>query len=166
MCDRAMGGVLFIDEAYTLCGDNDMYGQEAIDALTKRMEADKGKFVVILSGTKDRMTEFLSLNAGLSGHFMYHLHIDDYNEEELVEIFKQMASKEQYILSPEAEMKLQGIVCAKIMNKSVSFGNAREMSNLLEATIQQLSVRVSQIPLSQVTRETYQMIMPEDIVEL
>ena len=63
-------------------------------------------------------------------------------------------------------MKLQGIVCAKIMNKSVSFGNAREMSNLLEATIQQLSVRVSQIPLSQVTRETYQMIMPEDIVEL
>ena len=77
-----------------------------------------------------------------------------------------MASKEQYILSPEAEMKLQGIVCAKIMNKSVSFGNAREMSNLLEATIQQLSVRVSQIPLSQVTRETYQMIMPEDIVEL
>ena len=166
VCDRAMGGVLFIDEAYTLCGDNDMYGQEAIDALTKRMETDKGKFVVILSGKKDRMSEFLAINAALASNFMYHMHIDDYNEEELVEIFKQMASKEQYFLSPEAEMKLQSIVCLKIMNKSAAFGNAREMRNLLDATIQQLSVRVSQIPLSQVTRETYQMIMPEDIVEL
>ena len=143
-----------------------MYGQEAIDALTKRMETDKGKFVVILSGKKDRMSEFLAINAALASNFMYHMHIDDYNEEELVEIFKQMASKEQYFLSPEAEMKLQSIVCLKIMNKSAVFGNAREMRNLLDATIQQLSVRVSQIPLSQVTRETYQMIMPEDIVEL
>lgn len=165
MCDRAMGGVLFVDEAYSLCGDNDPYGQEAIEALMKRMEDDRGKFVVIIAGYKDRMDDFLAVNPGLASRFTHRLHIDDYNEEELLDIFKQMAAKEQYRLSPAAEGKLFEVICRRVMNKDGSFGNAREMRNLLDTTIQQLSVRVSQIPLSQVTRESYQMIMPEDITE-
>lgn len=163
MCDRAMGGVLFIDEAYNLCGENDPYGQEAIDTLMKRMEDDRGKFVVIVAGYREQMDEFLQTNPGLSSRFSHRLHIDDYNEDELLSIYKQMAAKEQYELSPAAEFKLMQLICDMVANKGDSFGNAREMRNLLDSTIQQLSVRVSQIPISQVTKETYQLIMPEDI---
>lgn len=165
MCDKAMGGILFIDEAYTLCGENDPYGKEAVETLMKRMEDDRGKFVVIIAGYKWKMDEFLDINPGLASRFTHRLHIDDYDADELYNIFKNMASKESYILSPEAELKLQEIIITKIANKTESFGNAREMRNLLDTTIQQLSVRVSQIPISQVTKETYQMILPEDFIE-
>ena len=160
-----MGGILFIDEAYTLCGENDPYGKEAVETLMKRMEDDRGKFVVIIAGYKWKMDEFLDINPGLASRFTHRLHIDDYDADELYNIFKNMASKESYILSPEAELKLQEIIITKIANKTESFGNAREMRNLLDTTIQQLSVRVSQIPISQVTKETYQMILPEDFIE-
>lgn len=164
MCDQAMGGILFIDEAYSLCGDNDPYGKEAVETLMKRMEDDRGKFVVIIAGYKNKMNEFLDVNAGLASRFTHRLHIDDYNGEELFDIFKSMAAKENYYLSKEAEYKLQAIIAMKLQQKSESFGNAREMRNLLDATIQQLSVRVSQIPISQVTKETYQQILPDDII--
>jgi SpoVK/Ycf46/Vps4 family AAA+-type ATPase len=163
MCDKAMGGILFIDEAYTLCGSNDQYGKEAIDTLMKRMEDDSGKFVVIAAGYKDEMEAFLSVNPGLASRFTHKMHIEDYNEDELLAIFKKMASKNNYSLSPAAEFKLLDLICRKIVNKDRSFGNAREMRNLLDATIQQLSVRVSTLPPEEVTPETYQVIMPEDI---
>ncbi len=163
ICDKAMGGILFIDEAYTLSAENDAYGREAIDTLMKRMEDDRGKFVVIVTGYKDMMDEFLAANAGLASRFTHRMHIDDYNEDELLAIFKQMAAKDQYELSPAAEFKLMDLIFNKVMNKTESFGNAREMRNLLDATIQQLSVRVSSMPSSQITEETYRVIQPEDI---
>ena len=165
VCDKAMGGILFIDEAYTLSSEHDQYGKEAIDTLMKRMEDDRGKFVVIVAGYKDEMETFLAVNPGLASRFTHKMHIEDYNEDELVAIFKQMAGKDNYKLSPEAEFKLMDIVSRKVINKSNSFGNAREMRNMLDATIQQLSMRVSQLPPSEVTQETYQLIMPEDIKE-
>lgn len=166
ICDKAMGGILFIDEAYTLSAENDTYGREAIDTLMKRMEDDRGKFVVIVTGYKDMMDEFLAANAGLSSRFTHRMHIDDYNEDELLAIFKQMAAKDQYELSPSAEFKLMDLIFHKVMNKTVSFGNAREMRNLLDSTIQQLSMRVSSMPPSQITEETYRMIQPEDIPDV
>jgi SpoVK/Ycf46/Vps4 family AAA+-type ATPase len=165
MCDKAMGGVLFIDEAYTLSDQNDQYGKEAIDTLMKRMEDDRGKFVVIAAGYKDKMEEFLQMNPGLASRFTHKLHIDDYNEDELLAIFKKMAQKEQYMLSPTAEFKAMDVIFKMVMTKDYSFGNAREMRNLLDQTVQQLSMRVSQLPPDQVTRESYQLILPEDIVE-
>ena len=165
MCDKAMGGILFIDEAYTLSSENDQYGKEAIDTLMKRMEDDRGKFVVIAAGYKNEMETFLAVNPGLASRFSHKMHIDDYNEDELLAIFKKMASKDNYKLSPEAEFKLMDLICRKVINKSDSFGNAREMRNMLDATIQQLSMRVSALPQSEVTQETYQLIMPEDIKE-
>ena len=165
VCDKAMGGILFIDEAYTLSSEHDQYGKEAIDTLMKRMEDDRGKFVVIAAGYKDEMETFLAVNPGLASRFTHKMHIEDYNEDELVAIFKQMAGKDNYKLSPEAEFKLMDIVSRKVINKSNSFGNAREMRNMLDATIQQLSMRVSQLPPFEVTQETYQLIMPEDIKE-
>ena len=165
MCDKAMGGILFIDEAYTLSSDNDMYGKEAIDTLMKRMEDDRGKFVVIAAGYKDEMETFLAVNPGLASRFTHKMHIDDYNEDELLAIYKKMASKDNYKLSPEAEFKLMDLICRKVINKNESFGNAREMRNMLDATIQQLSMRVSGLPQDAITQETYQLIMPEDIKE-
>ena len=163
MCDKAMGGILFIDEAYTLSSDNDQYGKEAIETLMKRMEDDRGKFVVIAAGYKDKMDSFLAVNAGLASRFTHKLHIDDYNEDELLAIFKKMAAKEQYTLSPAAEFKLMDLICRMVVTKNDSFGNAREMRNLLDETIQQLSIRVSAMPQSEVTAETYQVIEAEDI---
>lgn len=165
MCDKAIGGILFIDEAYTLGGDNDTYGNEAVETLMKRMEDDRGKFVVIAAGYKEQMDSFLSVNSGLASRFSHHMHIDDYNETELLDIFKKMAAREQYMLSPAAELKLTDVIFHVIVSKGDSFGNAREMRNLLDATIQQLSVRVSLIPPSQITADTYKIIMPEDIPE-
>jgi len=165
MCDKAMGGILFIDEAYTLSSENDQYGKEAIDTLMKRMEDDRGKFVVIAAGYKDEMETFLAVNPGLASRFTHKMHIDDYNEDELLAIYKKMASKDNYKLSPEAEFKLMDLICRMVISKSNSFGNAREMRNMLDATIQQLSMRVSQLPQSEITQETYQLILPEDIKE-
>ena len=165
MCDKAMGGILFIDEAYTLSSENDQYGKEAIDTLMKRMEDDRGKFVVIAAGYKEEMEQFLAVNPGLASRFSHKMHIDDYNEDELLAIFKKLASKDNYQLTPAAEFKLMDLICRKVVNKDQSFGNAREMRNMLDATIQQLSIRVSQMPQSEITPETYQMILPEDIKE-
>ena len=166
MCDKAMGGILFIDEAYTLSDQNDQYGKEAIDTLMKRMEDDRGKFVVIAAGYKDKMEEFLEMNAGLASRFTHKLHIDDYNEDELLAIYKKMAQREQYTLSSTAEFKVLDVIYKMVSEKTESFGNAREMRNLLDETIQQLSVRVSQMPPDQVTKETYQLILPEDIKDI
>ena len=163
MCDKAMGGILFIDEAYTLSDQNDQYGKEAIDTLMKRMEDDRGKFVVIVAGYRDKMEQFLMMNAGLASRFTHKLHIEDYTQEELLAIYKQMAEKEQYKLSPGAEFKALDVICQMLENKDDSFGNAREIRNLFDETIQQLSIRVSEMPADQVTKETYQLIEPEDI---
>ena len=163
MCDKAMGGILFIDEAYTLSDGGDMYGKEAIDTLMKRMEDDRGKFVVIAAGYKDKMEEFMMMNAGLASRFTHKLHIDDYDPDELLAIYKHMAQKEQYQFTPEAELKALDKIYKMVLTKTESWGNAREMRNLLDSTIQHLSERVSALPADQITKETYQIILPEDI---
>jgi hypothetical protein len=131
----------------------------------KRMEDDRGKFVVIAAGYRDEMETFLAVNPGLASRFSHKMHIDDYNEDELLAIYKKMAQKDNYRLSPEAEFKLLDVICRMVVNKAESFGNAREMRNMLDQTIQQLSMRVSQMDPADVTPETYQLIMPEDIKE-
>lgn len=168
LCDRAMGGILFIDEAYTLTesadGSVDKYGKEAIEALMKRMEDDKGKFGVIVAGYREEMARFLATNPGLESRFTQKLNIEDYNEMELLEIFRHMVEKKNYILSAAAEIQVVERVMKMYFEKDPhSFGNAREMRNLFDATILQLSVRVSQMPPEQITAETYQLILPEDV---
>ena len=164
LCDQAMGGVLFIDEAYALCnGGDDPYGREAIDTLVKRMEDDRGKFVVIAAGYKDKMAAFLLENQGLASRFTHKMNIEDYNEDELLAIFKKMAAKDDYQLAPEAEFKLMGVICQKVMSKGTAFGNAREMRLLLDETVSHLSERVAGMSPSDITTETYRIITPDDI---
>lgn len=167
LCDQAMGGVLFIDEAYSLTesadGSVDKYGKEAVEALMKRMEDDKGKFGVIAAGYKDEMTRFLSVNPGLASRFTMKLNIEDYNEMELLSIFKKMAEKKKYVLSPDAEAVLVDIILKMYFLKDAkTFGNARAVRQIFDSAVQQLSIRVSSMPIEEVTAETYQRFLPED----
>jgi len=161
--ERAMGGVLFVDEAYTLSQANDQYGQEAIETLMKRMEDDGGKFVCIVAGYKNEMDEFLDANPGLSSRFNYRLHIEDYSVAELAQIYMNMIGKKQYVLAPDSKMALMKTVMEMYQNKDENFGNAREMRNLVQTTIQRLSARVADLPEGKRTPEAYQTIEPEDI---
>ena len=167
LCDRAIGGVLFIDEAYTLYetdgSGGDKYGREAVETLMKRMEDDRGKFVVIAAGYRKEMEMFMQVNPGLDSRFTHRLNIEDYTESELVEIFKAQVRKKQYLLSESAEGVLMERVHELYVNKTRNFGNAREIRKMFDATVQQLSMRVSMIPPSRLSQRDYQVIEAQDI---
>lgn len=170
LCDRAMGGILFVDEAYTLYdtdgGSGDKFGKEAVEALMKRMEDDKGKFVVIAAGYSKEMDTFMKVNPGLESRFTHRLNIEDYTEAELIEIFKLLVQKKQYILSEMAEAVLIDNIHHMYASKTRNFGNAREIRRLFDATISQLSMRVSTIPPAQITEQDYQIITSADIASI
>lgn len=171
-CDDAMGGVLFIDEAYNLAppskgggGSDDKEGVEAVESLMTRMENDKGKFVVICAGYQKNMDEFLLINPGLSRRFTNKMHIDDYTPDQLEQIFIQMAKKKNYTIVPEAILPLQKCIYQKVDAKDENFGNAGEMVKLFEETKRRLSSRLMQKFQQNGTldKEEYLTILPEDI---
>lgn len=146
LCDDALGGILFIDEAYTLKqSDSDSFGQEAIDTLLKRMEDDRGKFIVVIAGYPKEIGTFLNSNPGLQSRFdkRYHFSLEDYNAAELTEIFKRIAEHEKYCLDEDAVQKIQKQFAALCANKDKSFGNGREARNLFEACRAMHSKRIS-----------------------
>ena len=130
----------------------------------KRMEDDKGKFVVIAAGYMKEMNAFMQVNPGLESRFTHRLHIEDYTEAELVEIFKMLTKKKQYLLSEQAEAALIEQIHELFCQKTRNFGNAREIRRLFDATIQQLSIRVSAIPADKQTQKDYQLIETQDIL--
>ena len=161
--ERAMGGILFIDEAYTLSQNGDQYGREAIETLMKRMEDDAGKFVVVAAGYQFEMDQFLQTNPGLASRFNYRLHIKDYNVSELVQIFLLMVKKKNYTLTPEAEAAMYQAITNMYDNKDANFGNARAIRNFFSQTIQNLSMRVSELPENERTSQAFQVIEATDI---
>lgn len=130
--DSALGGVLFIDEAYALNGGgaND-FGREAIDTLLKAMEDHRDDLVVIVAGYDGLMDEFIHSNPGLESRFNRFLHFADYTAEELLAIFRMQCEKGCYILEPEAEAPLRSLL-ERRMADAASFGNARGVRNLFE----------------------------------
>lgn len=134
---KAMGGILFIDEAYTLSsgkGEGD-YGQEAIDTLLKAMEDHRDEFVVIVAGYTKPMEKFLDSNPGLRSRFNKFLFFPDYTEEELTVIFKSIAGKGGYVLSEEAEQYLHEYYKQRLAEKEENFANARDARNLFEKAV-------------------------------
>jgi|CXWL01.1.fsa_nt_gi SpoVK/Ycf46/Vps4 family AAA+-type ATPase len=134
-CDEAQGGILFIDEAYTLKqDDNDKYGQEAIDTLLKRMEDDRGKFMVIAAGYAKEMQSFITSNPGLKSRFKEDnfFNLKDYTPNELLEIFKIFIEKDNYELEKAAELKLQKTIQLLYDKRDKNFGNGRDIRNLYE----------------------------------
>lgn len=135
----ALGGVLFIDEAYSLYnadpGSKDTFGLEAIDTLVKGMEDHRSELVVILAGYEDEMKEFLRSNSGLESRFKKIIRFPDYTDEELLKIAEYMASQQQYHFSEEGKVAfIQAINKKKVDSK---FGNARAVRNLLAEAIEE-----------------------------
>nr|YP_009497729.1 rubisco expression protein [Acanthoceras zachariasii]AWT40442.1 rubisco expression protein [Acanthoceras zachariasii] len=129
---KAMGGVLFIDEAYYLYKpDNERdYGAEAIEILLQVMENQREDLVVILAGYKQPMDKFYESNPGLSSRIANHIDFPDYSVEELLQISKMMLDEQQYQLTPDAEIALQKYISKR--KEKPLFANARSIKNALD----------------------------------
>jgi probable Rubsico expression protein CbbX len=129
---RAMGGVLFIDEAYYLYKpDNERdYGAEAIEILLQVMENQRDDLVIIFAGYKERMDSFYTSNPGLSSRVANHVDFPDYSPEELLEIGKMMLQDQQYVLTPESEVALLEYI--KLRAQQPHFANARSVRNAID----------------------------------
>lgn len=145
---KAMGGVLFIDEAYSLArgGEKD-FGREAVDTLVKAMEDYKNRFILILAGYPLEMEQFLLSNPGLPSRFPIQITFPDYTISELMNIAATMLEERQYRMTPEAKLKLRQYLLQ--MEKDPfkqSFGNAREVRNQIEKAIRRQAFRLLQTP--------------------
>ena len=145
IAEKAMGGVLFIDEAYTLSSDVEGdYGQEAIETLLKIMEDYRDNLVVIVAGYNDLMNKFLDSNPGLRSRFSKFIQFTDYSEIELYDIFKLYCREQDYHLAEET----RDIILDKIRNmKTINmehFGNARTVRNYFERVISNQAQRIVQ----------------------
>ena len=132
--EKAMNGVLFIDEAYALASTNDSsYNDEAIATLIQAMENYRDKFVVIFAGYTKEMQAFLNSNSGITSRIGYTLEFDDYTTDELIQIFMGMATKAGFIVKEDAIKYLEEII-NKYRNMK-NFGNARFVRNIYEKTV-------------------------------
>ena len=140
---KALGGVLFIDEAYTLSpeGGND-FGQESIDTLLKEMEDHRDNLVVIVAGYSQLMTRFIESNPGLKSRFNKYISFPDYDSKELESIFEIMCSKYDYRIEENLKKRLPAYFEQMCRDKKDNFANAREVRNLFEKTIQRQSSRL------------------------
>ncbi|CAA7601940.1 ATPase, AAA-type, core [Acididesulfobacillus acetoxydans] len=158
---KALGGVLFIDEAYSLArgGEKD-FGKEAIDALVKAMEDQKDNLILILAGYRQEMEWFLQTNPGLRSRFPIHIDFPDYSLEELLAIGRSMFNQRQYTLTPEAQESLRRILQG-LLHLHPYAGNARLIRNLVERTVRKQAVRLFQNASS--TREELMEIIAADL---
>ncbi|UFJ43245.1 AAA family ATPase [Brevibacillus humidisoli] len=159
---KALGGILFIDEAYSLArgGEKD-FGKEAIDCLTKAMEDQRDEFVCILAGYTEEMNDFLSLNPGMPSRFPIQIHFQDYSVEELLQIADLLAADKEYVLSSQAKEKMRHQLI-KLRNDpyQVNFSNARYVRNQIEQAIRAQAVRL--LNLTEPSREELLLLRAED----
>ncbi|MBQ8353597.1 MAG: AAA family ATPase [Spirochaetaceae bacterium] len=162
LCEDATGGILFIDEVYTLAKDD--FGQEASDTLMKRMEDDRGKFVVVVAGYENKMNEWMSTNQGLSSRFTHHIHIDDYNVGELYELFCLYAKKEQLTLTKEASDIAEQFIQQIWQNRSTDFANGRTIRKFFDAVVRKKNSRVIALQEKERTKDILTTITSEDFL--
>ncbi len=162
---EAIGGILFIDEAYTLKkeGSGQDFGQEAIDLLLKRMEDESNNFVVITAGYPEEMNNFINSNPGLKSRFTHFFEFDDYNPDELVVIFKQFAAKEDYSITDDAAELLKKEFTQLYRKRDKSFGNARLVKNLFNDAKIQLGKRYLKLKGTDKSKDKMTTITLEDI---
>lgn len=145
--ESAIGGILFIDEAYTLIkgGDEKDFGQEAVDTLLKLMEDNRDDLIVIVAGYTDKMEEFVNSNPGLKSRFNKYIFFNDYSGSELTEIFNNMAKKQEYDTDKEAGAFVEDYLTKKATAHEENFANAREARNYLERCIERQATRIVEI---------------------
>ncbi len=160
---EALGGVLFIDEAYALVsrrGEND-FGYEAVDTLLKAMEDHRDDLIVIVAGYPDKMEEFLESNPGLQSRFNKYINFDDYSPSELLDIFMKMCEKNGYKPAEAATQKVNQMLTQLHEFRSDSFANARTVRNLFEKLLAIQADRLA--ALETVSNEDLSTIVEEDI---
>lgn len=142
--DQALGGILFIDEAYTLVsgGQND-FGMEAISTLLKRMEDDRDKLIVIVAGYPNEMESFLRANTGLRSRFREFIDFPDYTPDELHQIFMSIARRGQYIVTPALEARLKPRLEKMHKERDDTYANARSVDNLFQGVLAEQAQRIN-----------------------
>ena len=158
---KAMGGVLFIDEAYMLSNEKDVFGQEAIDTLLKAMEDHREDLIVIVAGYESLMKTFIESNPGLKSRFNRFIQFEDYTPEELYDIFTGLCTKNQYTLSEDAELVIKGYFRRVYESRTESFGNGRTVRNCFEKMITNQANRMAQ--KEEASLEEIQTIEKEDL---
>ncbi|MBO5593659.1 MAG: AAA family ATPase [Prevotella sp.] len=164
LIDKALDGVLFIDEAYALVpedGSGSDYGQEAISTLLKRMEDNRDRLVVIIAGYSKEMKRFIDSNPGLQSRFNRYIDFPDYSSGELAEIFKMYLRKNQYNITPAGEEMLKEKLDYAVAHKDRNFGNARFVRNIFEKAIQEQANRLSGV--SNATKSQLTELTEEDV---
>jgi len=154
---KAAGGVLFIDEAYSLTGDQ--YGTEAVDTLVKEMEDRRDDLVVIVAGYPAPMEEFVAANPGLASRFRTTIEFDDYTDDELVEILTLLADGSDYELTPAALKHFRELLAGTARGRT--FGNGRFSRNTLEAAIGAHAWRLRDVEAP--TKDELRRLLPEDL---
>ena len=159
--EKAMGGVLFIDEAYALNGksEND-FGQEAIDTILKAMEDHRDDLVVIVAGYTELMDRFIHSNPGLESRFNRFLMFEDYTPEQMAAIFKMQCKKGCYVLAQGTEELVRDFIAEESADDS--FGNARGVRNLFEHILVAQNNRLAK--MENVTRDDLMQILPDDVL--
>lgn len=159
---RALGGVLFIDEAYSLTrgGERD-FGKESIDTLVRGMEEYKSEFVLILAGYREEMNSFIRSNPGLKSRFPIIIDFPDYTLDELMKIADLMLSQRQYCLSSDARRELMNCLVESTRGGREHSGNARLVRNLIERSIRRQAVRL--MNQKNISREDLLLIRQQDL---
>ena len=160
----AMGGILFIDEAYALARKDDTFGQEAIDTILKAMEDHRDDFVVIVAGYTGPMEYFINSNPGLKSRFNKYIEFPDYTLEELEKIFYQNCERYDYIVAEEAKDPIRAMIISRKATKIENFANAREVRNMFEEIITNQARRVAK--LENPAQEEIMMITLDDLSDL
>lgn len=167
VCESAMGGILFIDEAYTLTdGQEGGFGQEAIDTLLKIMEDQRDKLMVIVAGYEEPMEKFLESNPGLRSRFNKFISFEDYTTDELFVIFKGFCKDQDYILPDTLEAKVKESIDVLRLDEEGHFANARSVRNYFERVISKQAGRIisSGASLNLADRENLMTIQESDLV--
>ena len=162
---KAIGGVLFIDEAYALVNQengND-FGHEAIEVILKNMEDHRDDLIVIVAGYTNLMEKFIHSNPGLESRFNKYFYFEDYDADQLMEIFRSQCKKNGYTLSKEAEEWATADFKDLYETRDENFGNARDVRNLFEKAVSRQSDRVAQLEAP--TKEQLMKLLPEDLKE-
>lgn len=156
----ALGGVLFIDEAYAITNDGSSYGQECIDILVKLIEDYRGEILVILAGYSKEMNDFMKANSGLESRFPLKIEFPDYSADELFEIGKNMISKKGFSLSEDAILVFKEAIYNLKRHSTAVSGNGRMVRNYIDEIIRNQSSRIA---LSEVSTEEMTVIIAKDI---
>jgi len=162
--EEAMGGILFIDEAYTLNKEGGDFGQEAIDTILKAMEDNRDNLVVIVAGYTELMEKFVNSNPGLKSRFNKYIFFADYTSEELIAMFDLNCRKYNYVCSDAAREKVEALIRKKESEKGANFANGREVRNIFESIITNQASRIA--ALEDPDEETLKTIEPEDLEDL